>query len=70
MSRKRRTYSAEFKFETVVEGLRGEKTVAQICRERDITESLYYSGAMPFWSVAQVYLQISAAASTMSRPNG
>ena len=42
MSRKRRTYTARFKFETVIEGLRGEKTVAQICRERDLTESLYY----------------------------
>ena len=42
MSRKRRIYSARFKFETVIEGLRGEKTIAQICRERDITESLYY----------------------------
>lgn len=42
MSRKRRTYSARFKFETVIEGLRGEKGIAQICRERDITESLYY----------------------------
>jgi len=42
MSRKRRNYPPEFKFETVMEGLRGEKTVAQICRERDITESLYY----------------------------
>jgi len=42
MSKKRRTYSAAFKFETVVEGLRGEKTVAQICREHNITESLYY----------------------------
>lgn len=42
MSRKRRTYNAEFKFETVLEGLQGEKTVAQICRERDMMESLYY----------------------------
>lgn len=38
--RKRRSFSAEFKFETVVEALRGEKTAAQICRERDISENL------------------------------
>ncbi len=25
-----------------MEGLRGEKTVAELCRERDIKESLYY----------------------------
>lgn len=42
MSEKRRTYSPQFKFETVMEGLHGEKTVAEICRERDIKESLYY----------------------------
>lgn len=38
--RKRRTFSAEFKFETVLEALRGEKSAAQICRERDINENL------------------------------
>jgi transposase-like protein len=42
MNKKRRNFSAQFKLETVLDGLRGEKTVAQICRERDITESLYY----------------------------
>ena len=42
MGKKRRTFTAQFKFETVMDGLRGEKSVAQICRERDITESLYY----------------------------
>jgi transposase len=42
MARKgRRKFSAEFKLDTVMEGLRGEKSVAQICRERDISESLY-----------------------------
>lgn len=38
----RRKFSAEFKLDTVMEGLRGEKSVAQICRERDISESLYH----------------------------
>ena len=40
--RKRRTYSAEFKLDTVMEGLRGNKSVAQICRERGIKDTLYY----------------------------
>ncbi len=39
---KRRAFSAQFKLETVLEGLRGEKSVAQLCRERDLTDSLYY----------------------------
>ncbi len=42
MSKKRREYSAEFKLETVMEGIGGDKPVAQICRERNISDSLYY----------------------------
>lgn len=42
MNKKRRNFTAQFKLETVLDGLRGEKAVTQICRERDITESLYY----------------------------
>jgi len=40
--RKRRTYSAEFKLDTVMEGIQGEKSIAQICREREIKDTLYY----------------------------
>ncbi len=49
---KRREFSAQFKLETVLEGLRGEKSVAQICRERDITDSLYYKWRDAFWEAA------------------
>ena len=42
MSKQRRVYTAEFKLDTVLEGLRGEKPVAQICRERSIKDTLYY----------------------------
>ena len=52
MSKKRRNFSAQFKLETVLDGLRGEKTVAQICRERDITESLYYKWRDAFFERA------------------
>lgn len=38
--KKRRTFDAQFKFETVIEALRGEKSAAQICREREINENL------------------------------
>jgi transposase-like protein len=44
----RRTFSAEFKLDTVMEGLRGEKSVSMICRERDITETLYYKWKQTF----------------------
>ena len=49
---KRREFSAQFKLETVLEALRGEKSVAQICRERDITDSLYYKWRDAFWEAA------------------
>ena len=42
MSKKRRQHTAQFKFETVMDGFRGDQTIAQICRDGDITESLYY----------------------------
>lgn len=38
--RKRRGFSAEFKFERVIEALQGEKSSAQICREQEISETL------------------------------
>jgi len=49
---KRREFSAQFKLETVLEGLRGEKSVAQMCRERDITDSLYYKWRDEFMEAA------------------
>ncbi len=52
MGKKRRKFSAEFKFETVIEAVRGEKSVAQICRERDITESLLYKWRDAFFERA------------------
>jgi transposase-like protein len=40
--KQRRTYDAAFKLDTVMEGVRGEKSIAQICREKGIKDSLYY----------------------------
>lgn len=52
MSQERRTYSAQFKLETVLEGIRGEKSIAQICRERGIKDTLYYKWRDQFMSQA------------------
>jgi transposase len=41
-SKTRRTYSSEFKLDTVMEGLQGKKSIAQICRERGIKDTQYY----------------------------
>jgi transposase-like protein len=42
MRKQRRHFSAQFKLETVLEGLRGEKSIAELCRERNIKDALYY----------------------------
>ncbi len=42
MGKKRRNFTTQFKFEAIMEGLRGDKLVSQICCERDIIKSLYY----------------------------
>jgi len=42
MARKRRTFSPQFKVDTVMELLTGMKSPSQICRERNITDKLLY----------------------------
>ena len=41
--RTRKQYSAEEKIRIVLEGLRGEESIAALCRREGIAESLYYS---------------------------
>lgn len=40
--RKYRTFSARQKLEIVLAGLRGERSVKEVCREHGIAETLYY----------------------------
>jgi transposase len=39
----RKHYSAEDKIRIVLEGLRGEESIAALCRREGIAESLYYT---------------------------
>jgi len=41
--RKYRKQSAQRKLEIVLAGLRGDRSVKDVCREADISEALYYS---------------------------
>ena len=41
-------YSAEEKIRIVLDGLRGEVTIAELCRREGIAESLYYSWSKEF----------------------
>ncbi len=44
----RKKYSSEDKIRTVIEGLRGEMTVAELCRKEGISQSLYYKWSKEF----------------------
>jgi len=46
--RTRKQYSAEEKIRIVLEGLRGEESIAGLCRREGIAESLYYSWSKEF----------------------
>ncbi len=44
----RRQYSSEEKIRIVLEGLRGEQSIAELCRREGIAESLYYAWSKEF----------------------
>ena len=44
----RKQYSAEEKIRIVLDGLRGEYSIAELCRREGIAESLYYSWSKEF----------------------
>jgi transposase len=44
----RRHYSAEDKIRIVLEGLRGEDSIAELCRKKGIAQSLYYTWSKEF----------------------
>jgi len=52
----RRQYSAEEKIRIVVEGLRGDMTIAELCRREGIADSLYYSWSKEFMEAGKARL--------------
>lgn len=44
----RRQYSAEEKIRIVLEGLRGEESIAELCRKEGINQNLYYRWSKEF----------------------
>ena len=45
----RRQYSAEEKVRIVIAGLRGEDSIAELCRKGGINQNLYYRWSKEFW---------------------
>ena len=44
----RKQYSSEEKIRIVISGLRGEHSIAELCRREGIAESLYYTWSQEF----------------------
>lgn len=44
----RKQYSAEEKIRIVLDGLKGEESIAELCRREGIAQSLYYTGSKEF----------------------
>ena len=49
----RKQYSSEEKIRIVFDGLRGELSIAELCRREGIAESLYYSWSKEFLEVGK-----------------
>jgi len=65
MACKQRQFTAQFKLETVMETLRGEKSIAQICRERAVTDSLVYKWRQEFLEKAPGLFETKQAAASV-----
>ena len=52
----RKKYSAEDKIRIVIEGLRGELSVAELCRKEGISQSLYYKWSKEFLEASKARL--------------
>ena len=57
----RKQYSAEEKIRIVLDGLRGESSIAELCRRENIAESLYYSWSKEFLEAGKRRLAGDAA---------
>ena len=62
----RKHHSAEEKIRIVLEGLRGEYSIAEVCRREGIAESLYYSWSKEFLEAGKKRLTGDTARSATS----
>ena len=53
----RRKFSAEEKIRIVLEGLRGEESIAELCRREGISPNLYYNWSKEFLEAGKGRLQ-------------
>ena len=54
----RRQFSAEEKIRIVLEGLRGEDSIAELCRKEGIAQNLYYRWSKEFLEAGKKRLEV------------
>lgn len=52
----RRKYSAEEKIRIVLEGLRGEESIAELCRKEGLNQNVYYRWSKGFLEAGKQHL--------------
>jgi transposase len=62
----RKQYSAEEKIKIVLDGLKGEDSIAELCRREGIAQSLYYSWSKEFLEAGKKRLAGDTARSATS----
>src|SRR3546814_18613243 len=53
----RRHFSAEDKIRIVLDGLRGDDSIAELCRKEGIAQSLYYTWSKEFMEAGKVSIR-------------
>ena len=66
--RTRKQYSAEEKIRIVLSGLRGEDSIAELCRREGIAESFYYSWSKEFLKAGKKRLSGDTARQNSVKP--
>ena len=66
----RRHFSAEDKIRVVLEGLRGDDSIAELCRKEGIAQSLYYTWSKEFMEAGKALLSLPKGAAWLATPPG
>jgi transposase-like protein len=66
----RRHFSAEDKIRIVLEGLRGEDSIAELCRREGIVQNLYYRWSKEFLEAGKKRLAGDTASGDVGRGQG
>ena len=64
----RKQYSAEEKIRIVLEGLRGEDSIAELCRREGIAQNLYYRWSKDFLEAGKKRLAGDTARAARAKP--